>query len=187
MDDDWTNNGTCIATDKDKSCGPGMINQIRNCIDGTIDKCTSGDRKRTLPCRDVDVELPDCPRVIGDWADFGACTAVGKDKNCGAGLIIQKRTCKDGTNDKCKDVGLQQQVSCDLPACPKKLGDWKTVGTCKTVGEDANCGPGNATQTRTCTNGTSEHCSLADMERTVSCKQAGISLPECKGMSVSLI
>jgi hypothetical protein len=119
-----------MATGKDKSCGPGLVTQIRNCTDGTIDKCRLEDIQISSTCRDADIQLPDCKRVVGNWTNIGPCTATGEDSSCGIGVMLQKRSCEDGTRDKCSDVGVERLVSCSsLPPCPKNLGDWETVGT----------------------------------------------------------
>ena len=60
--DDWTNNGSCIPTAIDKSCGPGIVRQIRTCINGTIDKCTVDNQQRNEACLEVN-----CERLIGNW------------------------------------------------------------------------------------------------------------------------
>jgi hypothetical protein len=101
-----------MATGKDKSCGPGLVTQIRNCTDGTIDKCRLEDIQISSTCRDADIQLPDCKRVVGNWTNIGPCTATGEDSSCGIGVMLQKRSCEDGTRDKCSDVGVERLVSC---------------------------------------------------------------------------
>ena len=56
----WTNDGKCAATGADPKCGPGNQIQTRTCTDGTIDKCTDADRKRTVSCNVAGTQLPIC-------------------------------------------------------------------------------------------------------------------------------
>ena len=56
----WENVGQCIGTGKDPSCGPGIQNQTRSCIDGTEEKCSEFDLERIAPCHWADSTLPDC-------------------------------------------------------------------------------------------------------------------------------
>ena len=64
----------------------------------------------------------------------------------------------------------------------KQLGDWTNDGTCVAAGDDASCGPGEQSQTRTCTDGTIDKCSGTDItEQTISCSDAGTALPDCPG------
>ena len=56
----WENVGQCIGTGKDPSCGPGIQNQTRSCIDGTQEKCSEFDLERIAPCHWADSTLPDC-------------------------------------------------------------------------------------------------------------------------------
>ena len=53
----WSNEGECIASDAENPCGPssGTQKQVRNCTDGSNDKCQSDDRERAIVC-----DLPDC-------------------------------------------------------------------------------------------------------------------------------
>ena len=57
----WTNDGECIPSDSENSCGPssGTQKQVRSCIDGTIDKCQSNDTEREILC-----DLTDCKGKI---------------------------------------------------------------------------------------------------------------------------
>ena len=55
------------------------------------------------------------------------------------------------------------------------------MGECVATGANPACGPGTIAQTRTCTDGTFDKCTDADIERTVTCSVAGVSLPPCGG------
>ena len=181
----WANDGACISNRLDKSCGPGIANQIRNCTDGTFDKCTMADRQRNVSCLDAGISQKHCERVLGNWINIGNCSAVGDDKGCGPGTVAQERTCEDGTIHKCATIPLRNDaVNCEdagipLDPCPKTVGKWTTRGTCKSA--VPGCGPGTTTQIRDCANGTIDKCSKDDMERTVSCSDAGIQQPYCTG------
>ena len=64
----------------------------------------------------------------------------------------------------------------------KLLGIWTNYDGCVATGNNATCGPGNQRQTRTCTDGTTEKCSIpADTQQTISCSAAQTALPECPG------
>ena len=180
----WENDGTCTSNRKGKSCGPGMVRQIRSCTDGTFEECTLNDRERNSSCQDAGIKQPNCQRVLGNWTNIGNCTAVGAVENCGPGLISRNRTCEDGTILKCKDAKLKETVSCvdagdPLPPCPKVLGNWKNDGPCQSI--NVGCGPGNVNQIRNCINGTDDKCSIDDIERRITCKAAGLIQPECTG------
>ena len=57
----WSNDGTCVATGDDASCGPGNQKQTRTCTDGTVDKCTANDNiEQTISCSDAGTGLPEC-------------------------------------------------------------------------------------------------------------------------------
>ena len=57
--DNWENDGECQAVEEGKSCGKGFQLQTRICHDGTGDKCSSKDTKRSIPC-----DLPKCPSTL---------------------------------------------------------------------------------------------------------------------------
>ena len=64
------------------------------------------------------------PKTFGEWENEGSCQAEGDDPTCGAGLQIQKRTCTDGTIDKCTSTDEQRAVTCAaagtaLPVCSR--------------------------------------------------------------------
>ena len=63
-------------------------------------------------------------KVLGEWANEGSCHADGDDPTCGAGSQQQKRTCTDGTIDKCTAEDTERTVTCQiagtaLPVCSK--------------------------------------------------------------------
>ena len=65
------------------------------------------------------------PKLFGDWTNEGKCAGTGDDPNCGPGTQHQKRTCTDGTVDKCTATEKQRTVTCtiagtQLPACRGK-------------------------------------------------------------------
>ena len=185
---EWNNDGGCDATGDDKTCGPGTQKQKRTCIDGVTNKCSETDTDRTVSCHDAGTALPDCvvEKALGEWANVGACEGTGDDKTCGPGTQEQARTCTDGTTDKCSDADTKQFVACSaagtaLPACvvEKQLGEWTNDGNCVATGDDPTCGPGTQTQTRSCTDGSTDLCTDADRTQTVSCADAGTALPAC--------
>jgi len=62
------------------------------------------------------------PKTFGEWANEGSCHGEGDDPTCGAGSQQQKRTCTDGTIDKCTTTETQRTVTCEvagtaLPVC----------------------------------------------------------------------
>ena len=120
----WTNDGECIAKGNDPACGPGHQRQLRTCIDGTKDQCTAADTVQTISCLDAGTALPDCiiEKRLGNWVNDGTCIATGDDPSCGPGNQTQKRTCTDGSTDKCNDSDLEQVIPCSeagtaLPDC----------------------------------------------------------------------
>ena len=56
----WSNEGECVATGEDKTCGPGTQTQTRECTDGTIDLCTAEDTSRVVSCTIAKTALPAC-------------------------------------------------------------------------------------------------------------------------------
>ena len=174
----WVNEGQCAGL-KNKECGPGTQLQTRTCTDGTHDKCTPTDRARTRNC-----SLPHCRKILGNWENVGVCIASGSNKTCGPGEQFQKRSCTDGTIDKCTQGDRQHALSCHLRDCPKILGPWTNYGECIASDTENPCEPlssGSQKQTRTCIAGTTDKCQSNDTERAVSCE-----LPNCPGKLISL-
>ena len=64
------------------------------------------------------------PKLLGPWENEGTCQGSGENPACGPGLQAQKRTCTDGTIEKCTDiVDTDRTVACSaagtsLPECP---------------------------------------------------------------------
>lgn len=57
----WENDGNCVATGGDKTCGPGNQKQTRTCDDGTVHTCTTSDTEQTIPCSEAGTNLKKCP------------------------------------------------------------------------------------------------------------------------------
>ena len=74
----------------------------------------------------------------------------------------------------CSSSDTRRLVSCSLPDCLKKLGNWSNDGDCIGL-EGKDCGPGNQLQTRTCVDGTNIKCDPTEMARTQKC-----NLPHCE-------
>ena len=69
---------------------------------------------------------------------------------------------------------------------PKVFGAWANDGSCAGSGEDKTCGPGLQKQKRTCKDGikpdgSTDPCTVADREQSISCTDAGTALPVCVG------
>ena len=104
---------------------------------------------------------------------------MNNNKSCGPGHQTQSRNCSDGTYEKCSVEDTEQSIRCELPDCPRTVGQWMNTATCEATGEEKSCGPGLQTQTRTCADGTVDKCASVETRRTVSCKDAGTELPIC--------
>lgn len=61
----------------------------------------------------------------------------------------------------------------------KILGEWTNEGSCNGDGDDPTCGAGTQLQSRTCTDGTIDKCTVVDTHRSVTCAVAGTALPVC--------
>ena len=59
----------------------------------------------------------------------------------------------------------------------KRLGNWTNDGICES---DFKCGPGTQKQTRCCIDGSTDKCTPADKEQTISCSEA----VTCNSMSL---
>ena len=63
-------------------------------------------------------------KQLGPWVNQGTCQGSGENPACGPGLQAQKRTCTDGTVEKCTEiVDTYRTVACSvagtgLPECP---------------------------------------------------------------------
>ena len=181
---DWGNEGECIAEGDDPACGPGSQLQWRSCVDGSQENCTREDIERAVTCLDAGSVLPPCPKILGNWTNDGECQAEGEEPSCGPGNQLQIRTCVDGTLEKCTNEDIERTATCldagsALPSCQKVLGNWTNEGECQAEGDDPSCGPGFQLQLGMCLDGVLEKCETNDIERTVSCFEAGTSLPAC--------
>ena len=103
-------NGTCVASDNERSCGPGQLKQSRQCTNGTYEKCSTEDSERNMVCT-----LQDCQKTTGEWIDQGGCefmnyTTTGQIG--GLGIQRQVRTCLDGTLDRCTCTDTSRATIC---------------------------------------------------------------------------
>ena len=61
--------------------------------------------------------------MFGPWENEGTCQGTGENPACGPGLQVQKRTCTDGTIEKCTEtIDTDRTVACSvagtsLPEC----------------------------------------------------------------------
>ena len=60
----WTNIGTCKALGNFTTCGPGIQNQSRKCMDGIKSICSDTDTKRNISCREANTTLPECGKCL---------------------------------------------------------------------------------------------------------------------------
>ena len=60
----WKNNGPCVATGKDLTCGPGNQMQKRTCKDGFPDVCNpiKDPTERIISCAEAGTALPYCDK-----------------------------------------------------------------------------------------------------------------------------
>ena len=61
------------------------------------------------------------------------------------------------------------------------LGPWINITDCAANGMGTSCGPGTIMLKRNCTDGTKDVCKNTMTQKNVSCKEANVPLPECKG------
>ena len=173
---EWTDAGKCEAIEPDKKdCGQGFQRQTRMCSDGTNDPCTATDTEKKIPCT-----LKACAKRLGIWENDGICESTIKGKTCGPGFLRQKRTCVDGTNEKCTASEKEKRIPCKLRDCVKELGTWENIGVCEGIGENKDCGPGQQRQKRKCSDGTADKCAASDREQMVAC-----SLPKCPSIEIA--
>ena len=154
--------GKCISRISGSNCGEGFQVMIRECTDGTVQKCTPSDRKKNRQCR-----LIDCPKKLGDWNDGGVCLPNDKIKNCGQGKKLQTRNCSDGTNDACRISDTKRYKNCFIE-CKRKFGPWMK-GNCEPKRGSQNCGFGQQIQRRSCVAGTNEPCLNSETTKTTPC------------------
>ena len=102
--------------------------QTRTCVDGNPEKRKEEDTQQIVSCTDAGTALPECPKILGSWINNAACVSTTADAygQCGPGIQMQRRTCKDGTVDKCTDDDRTQNISCSdagtsLPSCDGKI------------------------------------------------------------------
>ena len=80
--------------------------------------------------------MPPCAQKFGDWEDDGDCVTTEKHGGvCGPqlGKQKQKRTCQEGTHDKCTAENKNQEIECTTGPT-RKEGQFKTDYMEKTCG-----------------------------------------------------
>merc|ERR550539_1874262 len=169
-----------------------------------VDELLCGDGIDSNGCKNADRCLP-----RGKDHDGGLCTTacppVCLENQVKCDGPIKANGCKDV--DSCVDKvighdGLQCSTVCpiscsatetmvpgdvDANGCPlpctcvasKILGEWTNEGSCNGDGDDPTCGAGTQLQSRTCTDGTIDKCTVVDTHRSVTCAVAGTALPVC--------
>ena len=81
---EWKNSGPCLPIASITDCGPGIQVQERTCMNGTgIKVCIEDDMLQDISCKAAGTDLPDCPRLFGEWINVGDCIAEGNDGSCG--------------------------------------------------------------------------------------------------------
>ena len=76
---------------------------------------------------------------FGDWEDDGNCVPTEQnDEICGpqSGMQKQKRTCEDGTHDKCTAANKEREIDC-------ATGETKKVGHYSVENMEERCGGKN--------------------------------------------
>ena len=113
-------------------CGGSGCNQ-RFGTDSTTEFCCGskirdndkicGKDKQKAPCIQEEIKsLPPCERKFGDWEDDGNCVSTEPNgEKCGPqlGKQKQKRTCEDGTHDKCTVENKNREIDCRTGATKK--------------------------------------------------------------------
>ena len=120
-------------------------------------------------------------KQFGPWTNLGDCKPIFKNQSCGLGYQFHRRQCFDGAEQRCSFSDTDKISLCSKYDCPRIITAWQNVGECRAEdNEIVTCGDGIQTQIRNCTNGTSRKCSDIEIQRNVSCLEAG--LPQSKGM-----
>ena len=135
---------------------------IRDCTDGSVQKCTPKDRKTNRPC-----SLGDCPKRLGEWKDRGLCIPKNNVRKCGEGEKRQTRSCTDGSRDVCNTGDTTRLQTCFVE-CKKRFGPW-VKEDCVANQNNQKCGVGKQLQRRTCESGTNDPCSYSETTKTTTC------------------
>ena len=159
---EWRPQGKCHPNSSGLKCGAGFQVMTRDCTDGTVQKCTTSDRKTNRRCF-----LGDCLKELGEWKDGSLCTPNDNIKKCGEGKKLQTRICTNGTKEMCRSEDTIQYTNCFLE-CKKKLGPWIKGDCISNIGSQ-NCGDGQQIHRRSCEAGTYEPCLYGEMRKTTTC------------------
>ena len=116
-----------FGTDSTSCCGGKIRDNGEIC----------GKDKQKAPCIQEEITtLPPCERKFGDWEDDGNCVPTEQnDEKCGpqVGKQKQKRTCEEGTHDKCTAENKEREIDC-ATAETKKVGHYSVENM------EENCG-----------------------------------------------
>lgn len=118
---------------------------------------------------------------MGNWINNGTCEPLFQNERCGPGYQMMTRKCVDGGIQKCALSDVMKIYPCHEHDCPKSIGEWENIGKCEAAEEDGNgkCGDGNQRQRRICQEGTKDKCTGVNLERIISCSDAGTAYPVC--------
>ena len=97
-----------------------MQEQQRHCENGTgFEVCSEADSIQTVSCALAGTSLPECPKVYGNWVTVGPCVTLGLETDCGPGVQVQQRTCKDGTGSQIcrKEDELDNKIMKKIRRC----------------------------------------------------------------------
>ena len=178
---EWINNGTCCGPQN----GPGIRKQIRDCLDGTTQKCKKTDTTQTAQCWSNYGTKPchnygGISNAQGDVCCDSRCGECGGSKcNKRYGISSGEECCIDKIiasskicgEDKHKAPCIQKERK-SLPPCEQKFGDWKNDGACVATEKHGGlCGPqlGKQKQKRTCQDGTNDKCTEENTNQEIDC------------------
>ena len=119
---------------------------------------------------------------LSSWTNYGGCKPVFRNQSCGLGYQFQRRQCLDGADEQCSFADMVKISICSVYDCPCILSNWTNNGECRGENDEVvTCGDGFQKQIRDCKDGTTVKCSNIELERNISCHDAGTDLPKCPG------
>lgn len=130
----------------DKSCHGGQTFRIRRLLHPSAfgGRCSEQSLRETAACNTVPCQQETNNCVIGDWADWGACSTQS-----GPGIKTRKRAVTlpaTGDGAPCEESGLEEIMSCEVAAVSVVdclWGEWNGWSDCS-----LSCGGGIKTRGR---------------------------------------